>query len=105
MARANEDRRAYELFMRRLRRLYANGISIPGLIICSTRSRTFMKWSEIKEAVERSGVGEDDEILEIHCELREGDKTLHSTRVGDFIMLSEHLSEETQRRDLAGCAV
>ena len=64
-----------------------------------------MKWSEIKEAVERSGVGDDDEILEIHCELREGDKTLHPTRLGDFLMLSEHLSEEIQRRDLVGCAV
>jgi len=64
-----------------------------------------MKWSEIKEAVERSGVSEDDEILEIHCELREGDKTLHPTRLGDFILLSEYLSEETQRRDLAGCGV
>jgi hypothetical protein len=105
MARANKTRRAYELFMRRLRHLYVNEISIPVLIIYSTRSRTIMKWSEIKEAVERSGVGEDDEILEIHCELREGDKTLHPSRLGDFIMLCEHLSEETQRRDLAGCAV
>src|SRR5262245_35644979 len=105
MARANKARRAYELFMRRLRHLYANGNSILALIIYSTRSRTYMKWSEIKEAVERSGVSEDGEILEIHCELREGDKTLHPTRLGDFIMLSEHSSEETQRRDLAGCAV
>jgi hypothetical protein len=64
-----------------------------------------MKWSEIKEAVEQSGVSEDDEILEIHCEMREGDKTLHLTRQGDFITLSEYLSEETQRRDLAGCAI
>jgi hypothetical protein len=64
-----------------------------------------MKWSEIKEAVERSGVSEDDEILEIHCELREGDKTLHPTRQGNFVRLSEHLSEETQKRELAGCAI
>ena len=64
-----------------------------------------MKWSEIKEAVERSGVNEDDEILEIHCELREGDKTLHLTKQGNFITLSEYLSEETQKSDLAGCAI
>jgi hypothetical protein len=64
-----------------------------------------MKWSEIKEAVERSGVGEDDEILEIHCEMREGDKTLHPTKQGNYITLSEYLSEETQKSDLAGCAI
>jgi hypothetical protein len=64
-----------------------------------------MKWSEIKEAVERSGVSDDDEILEIHCELREGDKILHLTKQGNFITLSEYLSEETQKRDLAGCAI
>ncbi|MBO0859788.1 MAG: hypothetical protein J2P21_15260 [Chloracidobacterium sp.] len=64
-----------------------------------------MKWSEIKEAVERSGVSEEDEILEIHCELREGDKALHPTKQGNFIILSEYLSEEIQKRDLAGCAI
>jgi hypothetical protein len=64
-----------------------------------------MKWSEIKEAVEQSGVSEDDEILEIHCELREGDKALHPTRQGNYITLNEYLSEETQKRDLAGCAI
>jgi hypothetical protein len=64
-----------------------------------------MKWSEIKEAVERSGVSEDDEILEIHCELHEGDKILHPTRQGNFITLNEYSSEETQKRDLVGCAI
>ena len=64
-----------------------------------------MKWSEIKEAVEQSGVSEDDEILEIHCELREGDKALHPTRQGNYITLSENLSEETLKSDLAGCAI
>jgi hypothetical protein len=64
-----------------------------------------MKWSEIKEAVEQAGVSDDDEILEIHCELREGDKTLHLTKQGNFITLSEYLSEETQKSDLAGCAI
>ena len=39
-----------------------------------------MKWSEIKDAVERSGISEDDEILEIHGELRDGDKKLASVK-------------------------
>jgi hypothetical protein len=64
-----------------------------------------MKWSEIKEAVERSGVGEDDEILEIHCELRDGDKALHPSKQGAFIRLSEHLSEEAQRKEIVGIAL
>jgi hypothetical protein len=64
-----------------------------------------MKWSEIKEAVERSGVGEDDEILEIRCELRDGDKSLHPSKQGDFIRLSEHLSEEAQRKEIVASAL
>ena len=44
-----------------------------------------MKWSEIKEAVEQSGISEDDEILEIHCELRDGDKALHPSKQGSCI--------------------
>ena len=64
-----------------------------------------MKWSEIKEAVEQSGVSEDDEILEIHCELRDGDNALHPSKQGDFIRLSEHLSEEAQRREIIGSAL
>jgi hypothetical protein len=59
-----------------------------------------MKWSEIKEAVEKSGVKEDDEILEIHCELHDGDKALHPSRQGDFLTLSEYLSLEAQRKEI-----
>jgi hypothetical protein len=59
-----------------------------------------MKWSEIKEAVEKSGVSEDDEILEIHCELRDGDKALHPSKQGDFLTLSEYLSREAQRKEI-----
>jgi hypothetical protein len=59
-----------------------------------------MKWSEIKEAVEKSGVSEDDEILEIHCELRDGDKALHPSRQGAFLTLSEYLSQEAQRKEI-----
>ena len=64
-----------------------------------------MKWSEIKEAVERSGVEEDDEILEIHCELRDGDKALHPSKQGNFIKLSEYLSEEAQRKEIVASAL
>jgi hypothetical protein len=59
-----------------------------------------MKWAEIKDAVERSGVREDDEILEIHCEIRDGDKVLHPSKQGDFVRLSEHLSKEAERREI-----
>ena len=64
-----------------------------------------MKWSEIKEAVERSGVSEDDEILEIHCELSEGDKELHPSKQGRFLRLSEHLSKEAQRKVIVESAL
>jgi hypothetical protein len=64
-----------------------------------------MKWSEIKEAVERSGVSEDDEILEIHCELRDGDKALHLSKQGNFFRLSERLSEEAQRKEIVASAL
>jgi len=64
-----------------------------------------MKWSEIKEAIERSGVSEDDEILEIHCELSDGDKELHPTKQGRFLRLSEHLSKEAQRKEIVASAL
>jgi hypothetical protein len=64
-----------------------------------------MKWSEIKEAVEKSGVSEDDEILEIHCELRDGDKSLHASKQGDFIKLNEYLSREAQRKEVVASAL
>jgi hypothetical protein len=64
-----------------------------------------MKWAEIKEAVERSGVSEDDEILEIHCELSDGDKELHPSKQGRFLRLSEHLSKEAQREEIVASAL
>jgi hypothetical protein len=64
-----------------------------------------MKWSEIKEAVERSGVKEDDEILEVHCELRDGDKELHLSKQGNFIKLNEYLSQEAQRKEIVTSAL
>jgi hypothetical protein len=64
-----------------------------------------MKWSEIKEAVERSGVSEDDEILEIHCELSDGDKELHPSKQGRYLRLSEHLSKEAQKKEIVASAL
>ncbi|HZS09454.1 MAG TPA: hypothetical protein VFD58_31785 [Blastocatellia bacterium] len=63
-----------------------------------------MKWSEIKNAVERAGIREDEEITEIRCEFHDGDKTLRLVRLGRFLKLEENLSEEAQRRESAGCA-
>ena len=64
-----------------------------------------MKWSEIKKAVEQTGVREDDEILEIHCELRDGNKTLQQMKLGNSIRLTEDLSEEAQQRESAAGGV
>ena len=55
-----------------------------------------MKWLEIKKAIEMADIKEDDEILEIRCELRDGDKSLHPSKQGGFLRLSEHLSKEAQ---------
>ncbi|HEU0179789.1 MAG TPA: hypothetical protein VFV58_36620 [Blastocatellia bacterium] len=64
-----------------------------------------MKWLEIKKAVEMADIKEDDEILEIHCELRDGDKALHPSKQGCFIRLSEHLSKEAQEKEIVGTAL
>ncbi len=62
-----------------------------------------MKWSEIKKAVEQADVQEDDEILEIHCEIHGGDKTLSAMKLGKLLKLEENLSEEA-RKEADGCA-
>ena len=64
-----------------------------------------MKWSEIKKAVEQTGVSEDDEILEIHCELRDGNKTLQQMKLGDSLRLTENLSEEIRQQESAASGV
>jgi hypothetical protein len=61
-----------------------------------------MKWLEIKKAVEMANIKEDDEILEIHCELRDGDKALHPSKQGNFLRLNEHLSKEAQEKEIVG---
>ena len=64
-----------------------------------------MKWIEIKKAIEMADIKEEDEILEIHCELRDGDKALHPSKQGFFIRLSEHLSKEAQEKEIVGTAL
>lgn len=61
-----------------------------------------MKWAELKQAIEQSGICADDEIVEIRCEPRGGDKTLQPVKLGDFFKLNEPLAEETQRQDSIG---
>jgi hypothetical protein len=62
-----------------------------------------MTWSEIKQAVKQAGVRDDDEILSIDCEVRNGDGTLHPVSQGEFVRLSERPSDSA-RRDASGCA-
>jgi hypothetical protein len=62
-----------------------------------------MTWSEIKQAVKKAGVHDDDEILAIECELRAGDRKLHPTAQGRFVRLTEGYSEAA-RKDASGCA-
>jgi hypothetical protein len=64
-----------------------------------------MTWREIKEAVEQSGVGEDEEIGLIQCENGEGDHTFHKVRLGRMLKLAENVSNEKAREDSEGCAV
>jgi hypothetical protein len=64
-----------------------------------------MKWSEIKKAVEQTGIREDDEILEIRCEPHDGSKTLQPMKLGDFLQLIEPLSREAQKRESASCVI
>ena len=53
-----------------------------------------MTWREIKDAVERAGVREDEEIIQIQCENGEGDHTFHKLRLGRALKLTENVSEE-----------
>jgi len=62
-----------------------------------------MTWSEIKQAVRKAGIRDEDEILTIECEMRHGDGTLHAVAQGEFVRLSERPSEAA-RRDASDCA-
>jgi hypothetical protein len=61
-----------------------------------------MTWSELKTAVEDARIGEDDEICLIECAREQGDKTLHVTRLGQALKLTESHSSEAS--DYIGCA-
>ena len=64
-----------------------------------------MTWSEIKNAVEHAGIGEDEEIGLIQCENGNGDHTFHKMRLGKALKLAENVSTEKTREDAQGCAV
>ncbi|HZE72511.1 MAG TPA: hypothetical protein VE135_23630 [Pyrinomonadaceae bacterium] len=64
-----------------------------------------MTWREIKDAVEKAGVREDEEIVQIQCENGEGDHTFHKLRLGRALKLTENVSEEVSRKEAEGCAV
>ena len=61
-----------------------------------------MTWSEIKKAVEDAGIDEEDEVSVIQCQAHDGDKTLHTLRIGKFVKLTENFSE-SGREDASGC--
>jgi len=62
-----------------------------------------MTWSEIKQAVKQAGIRDNDEIVGIECEIRNGDGALHAVTQGDFVRLTEG-SSDTARKDSSGCA-
>ena len=62
-----------------------------------------MTWKQIKEAVEHSGIEEDEEIQLIQCENGHGDGTFHKVRLGKTVKLAENTIEDT--KDYSGCAV
>jgi len=64
-----------------------------------------MTWSEIKHAVETAGIKESDDIVEIHCELNAGAKTLHPVRIGRFLRLAEDISEQAQEMERGCCSI
>jgi len=47
-----------------------------------------MTWQQIKSAVEKLGISENDEILEIKCEQGDGNQKLHQIKIGKFIILA-----------------
>ena len=63
-----------------------------------------MTWQQIKAAVDKLGVAEDDEIIEIKCQQSDGNHTLHQIKIGNFIILAEDLSEGA-RKEALGCCV
>ena len=64
-----------------------------------------MTWSEIKRAVENSGVRDDEEISLIQCETGDGDHTFQKVKLGNALKLAENVSADVTQRDAEECAV
>jgi len=64
-----------------------------------------MTWKDIKKAVSEAGVGEDEEIILIQCEIGEGDHTFQKTRLGKALKLAENESTQKASGRANGCAV
>ena len=64
-----------------------------------------MTWKEIKQAVEQTGIEEDDDIDLIQCEARNGNRTFTRMRLGTKLKLTENVAAEESRKDSEGCAV
>ncbi|HYF63876.1 MAG TPA: hypothetical protein VD886_13735 [Herpetosiphonaceae bacterium] len=54
-----------------------------------------MKWAELKRAVEQAGVGDEDEIIAIECEMHHGGGSLQKVHQGNYIRLVEVLDQTT----------
>jgi hypothetical protein len=54
-----------------------------------------MKWAELKRAVEQAGIGDDDEIIAIECEMHHGSGKLQKMHQGNYIHLTETPDAET----------
>jgi hypothetical protein len=64
-----------------------------------------MTWKDIKTAVEKAGVSDNEEISVIECENGHGDHTFQKIQLGKKLKLTENISREAARRDAEGCAV
>lgn len=62
-----------------------------------------MTWTEIKNAVEKAGIKENDEVTIIQCEPHNGAKTFHVIKLGKVVKLTEDFAESA-RSEALGCA-
>ena len=61
-----------------------------------------MTWTEIKNAVEKAGIKENDEVTVIQCEPRNGAKTFHVIKLGKVVKLAEDFAESAIH-EASGC--
>lgn len=62
-----------------------------------------MTWTEIKNAVEKAGIKENDEVTIIQCEPHHGAKSFHVIKLGSLVKLAEDFAESA-RSEASGCA-